>query len=91
MERTSWLITADGSEDFKIRPKGLTVYQVIPPLETFGSSWRSRIDVSEPTIDPDDNIISDDIETSDDIEQSDFVDLESEDLNEDSLDNEKDW
>ena len=61
-----------------------------PPLRLLGPVEGPEIDVSEPTIDPVDNIISDDIETSDDIEQSDFVDLESEDLNEDGLDNEKD-
>ena len=35
-ERTGCLITADGSEDHKIKPEGLIGYNVIPPLANPG-------------------------------------------------------
>ena len=35
-ERTGCLMTADGSEDFKVKPEGLLDFKVIPPLESPG-------------------------------------------------------
>ena len=64
-ERTGCLITADGSEDFKIRPEGLSNYQVPPPLNVPGNEEIMEEAHVEPADEPDD---VEEVETEEDPE-----------------------
>ena len=49
-EKTRCLITADGSEDSKIEPEGLTGYTVPPPLQVVSSDQAMQCPIPESTI-----------------------------------------
>ena len=66
-EKTGCLITADGSEDEKIKPEGLIGYPVFEPLDTVGPN-EPEIVAPQPANSPDDIVTSDDIFTSEDNE-----------------------
>ena len=60
-ERTGWLLTADGSDDDKIKPEGMPNYVVPPPLSIPAGDdpFASIVPPAEPI--PDDNMIVGDI------------------------------
>ena len=60
-EKTGILITADGSEDEKIQPEGLTDYKVPPPLPMPGPFEHPDIGAPEPAIDPLDVVPEDEL------------------------------
>ena len=51
-EKTGILITADGSEDEKIQPEGLTDYKVPPPLPMPGPNDIATVEVPPALADP---------------------------------------
>ena len=68
-ERTGCLITVDGSGDSKIKPEGLSDYEVLPPLSRLGPDEAPEIavveaeppeDILEPEIDEDFEEINED-------------------------------
>ena len=60
-EKTGILITADGSEDEKIQPEGLTDYKVPPPLPMPGPLEHPDIIAPEPALDPLDEVPEDEL------------------------------
>ena len=79
-ERTGCLITADGSGDSKIKPEGLPDYEVIPPLDGFGSEQAPELDIlpEEPPEDILEPEIDEEIEQFEDQDEP-ILEIEEED------------
>ena len=56
-DRTGCNITADGSDDYKIKPEGLPGFKPIPPLEGPGKDFEPEINTPEPAEPPEDIIV----------------------------------
>lgn len=78
-EKTGCLLTADGSEDEKVKPEGLNDYKVMPPLKQPGPDRMPNIEIPEVTEDITENLIEDQFEHEDDSEPlEEDIDLEAE-------------
>ena len=77
-EKTGCLLTADGSEDDKVKPEGLIDYKVIPPLRQPGPDRIPEIEIPDFEEPPDDHF-----EHDSDIEESEEdIDLELDETDE---------
>ena len=85
-ERTGCLLTADGSDDDKVKPEGLHDYKPIPPLETPGPDYNTVFQEVESVEPPNDHFEHDTDENIEDDEDM-ALDLEDEDHETDRLHN----
>ena len=88
-QKTGCLMTADGSDDDKIKPEGLSDYKVIDPLPIPGPNEAPNVNV-EPSPEPLDEVIEDEAEeipntTSDNEEEPEIDDDESDRIFNDPL------
>ena len=74
-EKTGCLITADGSEDYKIKPEGMEDYEVVPSLPMPGPQEIMEVPSPAPSIEPDDILEEEDLIEPN---QSDLQEIEDE-------------
>merc|ERR1711981_418281 len=69
-EKTGMLMTADGSNDDKIKPEGLTNYKVIDPLPTPGPDMIPEVIPPEPAPEPLDEVVQDELSPAEELPDS---------------------